>query len=137
MTDFAVQHVNPPGLLTSPAFSQAIVVSGAAKTIYIGGQDAVDATGTVVGEGDVKAQAHQIFRNLQAILYATGARLEDVVKWTIYVVSGTPIQPGVEAFQEVWGSRGEPPVISVIFVAGLGRPEFLVEIDAVAVVPNA
>jgi enamine deaminase RidA (YjgF/YER057c/UK114 family) len=135
MTDFAVQHVNPPGLLKSPAFSQAIVVSGAAKTIYIGGQDAVDATGAVVGAGDIKAQTRHILRNVLTILKATDARPEDVIKWTIYLVAGTPIEPGYEAFQEVWGSRGEPPVITVVYVAGLGRPEFLVEIDAVAVIP--
>jgi enamine deaminase RidA (YjgF/YER057c/UK114 family) len=132
-----VEHVNPPGLLASPAFSQAIVVGGNAKTIYIGGQDAVDATGAVVGEGDIKEQTRQILRNVQTILEATGARPEHVVKWTIFLVAGTPIEPGFEAFQEIWGQPGKPPIVSMAFVAGLARPEYLVEIDAVAVVPSA
>ncbi len=54
----------------NPAFTQAIVVTGAAKTIYIGGQDAVDKSGKIVGKGDLKAQTEQVFENLQTVLAA-------------------------------------------------------------------
>lgn len=132
-----VQHLNPDGLVENPAFTNVIVVNGPAKTIYIGGQDAVDASGAVVGEGDIGAQTEQIFKNLQTALAAAGAGLEHVVKWTIYVVEGQPLQPGFAVFQRVWGNRPNPPAITMAYVAGLARPEFLVEIDAVAVVPLA
>jgi enamine deaminase RidA (YjgF/YER057c/UK114 family) len=67
---------------------------------------------------------------------AAGGDLEHIVSWTIYVVQGQPIQPGVEAFQRLWGSRtNPPPTITVVFVAGLGHPDFLVGISAIAVVP--
>jgi len=131
----SVQHLNPDTLPRNPAFTQAIIVTGAAKTIYIGGQDAVDAAGSIVGKGDIRAQVGQVMHNLQAALAAAGAGIEHVVKWNLYVVQGQPLQPGFEAFQQVWGRRPNPPAITMAFVAELANPDFLVEIDAVAVVP--
>jgi enamine deaminase RidA (YjgF/YER057c/UK114 family) len=131
----SVQHLNPEGLPNNPAFTNAIVVTGPVKTIYIGGQDAVDAAGNIVGKGDIGAQAEQVFKNLQTALAAAGAGLEHVVKWNIYIVQGQPIQPGLEAFQRIWGRRPNPPTITGVFVVALANPDFLVEIDAVAVVP--
>jgi enamine deaminase RidA (YjgF/YER057c/UK114 family) len=130
-----VEHLNPDGLSKNPAFTQAIVVTGAAKTIYIGGQDAVDKSGKIVGKDDIKAQTEQVFENLQTALAAAGAGLEHVVKWNLYVVQGQPLQPGLEAFQRVWGRRPNPPTITMAYVAGLANPDFLLEIDAVAVLP--
>ena len=135
-TGNAVQHLNPDGMSKNPAFSQAVIVTGSAKTIYIGGQDAVDASGAIVGKGDLKAQTEQIFKNLQIVLEEAGAGLEHVVKWNIYIVQGQPLQVGFEVFQRVWGKRPNPPAISGMFVAALANPEFLVEIDAIAVVPD-
>jgi enamine deaminase RidA (YjgF/YER057c/UK114 family) len=131
-----VQHLNPDTLHKNPAYSQAIVTSGNFKTVYVGGQNAVDASGTVVGKGDIAAQTEQIFKNLEAALEAGGARLEHVIKWSIYVVQGQPLQAGFEVFQRVWGNRGNPPVITMAFVAGLANPDFLAEMEAVAVVPE-
>jgi enamine deaminase RidA (YjgF/YER057c/UK114 family) len=131
----SVQYINPDGLHKNPAYSQAIVVSGAAKTVYVGGQNAVDASGAVIGKGDIKTQTEQVFKNLQIALEAGGAKLENVVKWNIYIVEGQPIEPGLEVFQRVWGNRPNPPVITGVYVSKLANPDFLVEIDAVAVVP--
>ena len=89
----------------------------------------------IVGKGDIAAQTEQVLRNVSAALAAAGAGLEHVIKWDIHVVDGQPLEPGFEVFQRVWGDRGEPPVITGVFVAGLAHPDFLVEIDAVAVVP--
>jgi enamine deaminase RidA (YjgF/YER057c/UK114 family) len=130
-----VQHLNPTTLHRNPAFTQVVVVSGPAKTIYVGGQNAVDASGTIIGAGEIAAQARQIFANLEAALAATGARLEHIVRWTISVAQGEPLEPAFAVFQEVWGRRPNPPAISVLVVAGLANPAFLAEIDAVAVVP--
>ena len=60
-----VQHINPDDLSKNPAFTQVIVVTGPVKTIYIGGQDAVDASGAIVGKGDIRGQVEQVFKNLQ------------------------------------------------------------------------
>ena len=132
-----VSYLNPEGLPRNPAFTSVVAVTGPVKTIYVGGQDAVDASGSVVGMGDIRKQAAQVFANLQTALRAAGAGLENVVRWNIYVVQGQPLLPGLEVFQQVWGQRPNPPAISVMCVSGLANPDFLVEIDAVAVVPEA
>ncbi len=128
----SVRHINPEGLHRSPAFSQAVVVEQPTKTIYIGGQNGVDAEGKVVGP-TVKEQSVQIFRNLAAILESEGAGLSNIVHWRIATVEGQSFDDGVAAFQEVWNRADPPPAITVHVVAALG-PGVLVEIDAVAVV---
>ena len=128
----STRHINPEGLHRSPAFSQAVVVEQPAKTIYIGGQNGVDADGKVVGP-TVGEQARQALHNLATILESEGASLANIVHWTIAVVDGNPIDEGVAAFQQVWNPADPPPAITVHVVAGPG-PEFLVEIDAIAVV---
>lgn len=131
-----VKYINPEGLPKNPAFTNVVTVTGPVKTIYIGGQDAVDASGAIVGKGDLKAQTEQILKNIQAALAASGAQPEHVVKWNIYVLQGQSVQEGYAAFQSVWGNPPNPPAITVVFVAGLGHPDFLAEIDAIAVVPE-
>jgi enamine deaminase RidA (YjgF/YER057c/UK114 family) len=132
----SVRHLNPDGLIKNPAFTNVVVVTGPAKTVYVGGQDAVDASGAIIGQGDIKAQTEQIFKNLQTALAAAGATLEHVIKWNVYMVQGQPLQPAFEVFQQVWGRRPNPPAITVAYVAGLANPDFLCEMDAVAVVPQ-
>jgi enamine deaminase RidA (YjgF/YER057c/UK114 family) len=128
----STRHINPDGLHRSPAFSQAVVVEQPAKTIYIGGQNGVDADGKLVGP-TVGEQSEQIFRNLATILAAEGATLGNIVHWTIAVVQGHSFDEGIAAFQQAWNRADPPPAITVHVVAGLA-PGYLVEIDAVAVV---
>src|SRR5512141_1569595 len=109
-----VQHLNPDTLPKNPAFTNVVVVTGPVKTVYVGGQDAVDASGAIVGKGDIRAQAEQVFKNLQTALAAAGATLEHVIKWNIYVVQGQPLQPAFEVFQQVWGRRPNPPAITLV-----------------------
>lgn len=131
-----VQHLNPEGLHKNPAWSNVVTVSGRARTIYVGGQNAMDPSGQIVGKGDLAAQTEQVFRNLETALRAAGARLEHVIKWNLFVLAGQPLQPGFEVFQRVWGQRANPPVITAAMVAGLAHPDFLLELDAVAVLPE-
>jgi enamine deaminase RidA (YjgF/YER057c/UK114 family) len=126
------RHINPEGLHRSPAFSQAVVVERPTKTIYIGGQNGVDADGKVVGP-TLGEQSVRAFRNIATILESEGASLANIVHWTIAVVEGQSLEDGVAAFQQVWNPADPPPAITVHFVAALG-PGVLVEIDAVAVV---
>ena len=69
-----VKYINPDGLPKNPAFTNVVTVTGPVQTVYIGGQDAVDATGAIVGKGDLKAQTEQILKNIQAALAAGGAQ---------------------------------------------------------------
>ena len=127
-----VRHINPAGLHRNPAFSQAVVVEQPAKTIYVGGQNGVDADGKIVGS-TVGEQASQALRNLATILDSEGASLASIVSWSIAVVDGHSLGEGFAAFQRAWNPADPPPAITVHVVADLG-PGFLVEIDAVAVV---
>jgi len=123
-------------LSKNPVFTQVVTVTGPVKTIYIGGQDAVNASGAIIGKGDIKQQAQQVLKNLQTALRASGAELEHIIKWNVYVVQGQPLRPAFEVFQRTWGRRSNPPAITMIFVAGLANPDFLVEMDAIAVLPQ-
>jgi enamine deaminase RidA (YjgF/YER057c/UK114 family) len=128
-TDGRVAFLHPDGLPHNPAFSNVAVVSGSVRTIDIGGQDAVDAQGNIVGIGDLAAQTEQVLRNLRTALAAAGAGLEHVVTWNVLVVDGQDFGPGSAAFQRVWGDRPNPPVITAAVVKGLAHPDFLVEMD--------
>jgi enamine deaminase RidA (YjgF/YER057c/UK114 family) len=136
MSKGKVEYISPDGLHKNPAFSNVIVVSGNARTVYVGGQDSVDASGKIVGKGDLKAQVGQVLKNLETALEAGGAKLEHVIKWNLYVVQGQSIQEGYAAFQAVAGKQTKPPAISMAFVSALANPDFLIEMDAIAVVPE-
>ena len=131
-----VQYLSPDTLHKNPAFSNVIVVYGPVKTIYVGGQDSINATGAIVGIGDLQAQTEQVLKNIQAALAAAGADLQHVIKWNLFVVQGQDLKVGLSAFQKAWGARPNPPAISFAFVAGLAHPDFLLEMDAIAVVPE-
>ena len=130
-----VEFLNPNGLPRNPAFSNVAVVSGNVRTIYVGGQDAVDAEGNIVGIGDISLQTEQVLRNLRTALEAAGAGPEHVAKWNVFIVEGQDFRAGYAAFQRVWGDRPDPPVITAAEVKGLAHPDFLVEMDAIAIVP--
>ena len=132
----SVRFINPDSLNNNPAFSNVVVVEGNLKTVHIGGQDAINASGEIVGKGDIVAQVEQILANVRAALEAGGARPEHIIKWNIYVVEGQPLQEGFGAFQNAWPEVPNPPAITMAFVSGLAHPDFLVEMDAVAVVPQ-
>lgn len=131
-----VQYLHPAGLHFNPAYTDVVVVSGPAKTIYVGAQLARDERGNLVGKGDVGAQTEQVMKNIQTALAAAGARLEHVIKWNVFLAQGQPLQPGFEAFQRAWGNRPNAPAINtVIYVPEFVPADFLVAIDAIAVVP--
>ncbi len=131
-----MRYIDPDSLNKNPAFTNVVVVEGNVKTVHIGGQDAINASGEIVGKGDIVAQTEQILANVRAALEAGGARPEHIIKWNIYVVEGQSLQAGFGAFENAWPQTPDPPAITVVFVSGLAHPDFLVEMDAVAVVPQ-
>jgi enamine deaminase RidA (YjgF/YER057c/UK114 family) len=130
----SVRYINPDSLIKNPAFTNVVVVEGNVKTVHIGGQDAINASGEIVGKGDIVAQVEQVLANVRAALEAGGARPEHIIKWNLYVVEGQSLQAGFGAFQNAWPEVPNPPAITVVFVSALAHPDFLVEMDAVAVV---
>lgn len=132
-----VELLSPDGLVKNPAFSNVAVVSGQVRTVYIGGQDAVTADGEIVGKGDLAAQTTQVLANIETALAAGGAGPEHVVKWNLFIVEGQDVREGFEAFQRVWGDRTTPPpLVTAAFVSALAHPDFLVEMEAIAIVPK-
>jgi 2-iminobutanoate/2-iminopropanoate deaminase len=125
-----IEHLNPEGMAKNPAFSQAVVVTGAEKLIFVGGQNGLMEDGTMAGS-TMREQSTQALRNVIAALRAAGASQENVTRLGIYMLQGQDAREGYAAAQEVWGMHAT--AITGYFVAGLGRPDALVEIEATAV----
>jgi enamine deaminase RidA (YjgF/YER057c/UK114 family) len=130
-----VQYINPDKLHKNPAFTQMVTVSGPVRTVYIGAQWAVDGSGNLVGKRDIAAQTEQILKNIDACLEAVAAQPEHLIHLSIYVAQGWDMQPAIEAGMRWWGGRPNPPMNNVMYVAGFYPPDFLISIEAIAIVP--
>ena len=129
------QFINPPGL--SPTFGWThVVTSSGGKTIHVSGQVSVNERGEVVGKGDLRKQTQQAFENVQKALTAAGATFRDVVKTSLFVVGLK--SEHVPIIREVRGrfvSAEHPPASTLVGVSALVGADWLIEIEAVAVVP--
>ena len=131
-----IEHINPDGLIKNPAFSQIITTEGNGKTIYIGGQNAVNKKREIVGKGDILKQTEQVMKNLEIALQSCGANFENLVKLNIHIVQGQNAYGAFQVSQKYLGQNSKPPIITVLYVAGLINPDFLLEIDAIAFLPK-
>jgi enamine deaminase RidA (YjgF/YER057c/UK114 family) len=131
------EFLNPPDLPNwQQAFSQVVIVtSGAACTIYVAGQVSVDKENNLVGEGDLKVQAEQTFRNLEIALAAARASTADVVKLNVYVKNYSPADATIinEALRRAFPHL-QLPASTWLGVEMLAEEGFLIEVDAIAVV---
>lgn len=130
-----VELLSPDGLHKNPAYSQLATIEGNFRTVYIGGQNPVDKNGNTIGKGDMEAQAKQVLQNLEIALEAGGASFENVIKWNVYLVQGKSVEKAFKVFQGSLSKLKKPPLVTGIFVAGLANPDFLLEVEAIAVVP--
>jgi enamine deaminase RidA (YjgF/YER057c/UK114 family) len=128
-----IQRLRPSGLVVSPAFSHVAVVPPGATTIYVGGQNAVDADGALVGADDVAAQSIRALANAKVALQSVGASVDDVVQWTVLIVDGADLGAAYGSIASDLASD-EPALVTAARVAGLGMPGALVEISAIAAV---
>jgi reactive intermediate/imine deaminase len=128
-----VKRSNPPALSKPTGYTHVVEVTGLSKTIYISGQIALDKDGNVVGAGDMKAQAEQVFRNLQAALASAGAKFSDVVKMNTYLTDMDKAPAVREVRARYFGDA--TPASTLVQVVHLARPEFMLEIEVIAVVP--
>ena len=92
--------LKPPGLVASPAFSHVAVVPPGATMIYVGGQNSVDETGALVGDGDPAAQTRRTMANLVTALEAGGAGLGDVISMTVLLDEGVDVSAAYGAAAE-------------------------------------
>jgi enamine deaminase RidA (YjgF/YER057c/UK114 family) len=124
-------HLDPEELHHNPAFTQG-VITPAARTLHVGGQLGTDSTGNLLD--GIEAQTTQAMRNVLTVLAAAGTGPEHVAKLNIYLVNGADAQVGYAASRSAWGNHRT--AITVVSTAGNARPGALVEIDAVAIIPE-
>lgn len=128
------QFINPEGVPRIPFYSQAVAVTGG-KTVYISGQVSVNAKNETVGRGDLGEQVRQAFENLKTVLTESGATFNDVVKLTFFVKDlKSEHLPLVREILADYLPKDNPPALTGIGVTSLASEDFLVEIEAVAVV---
>lgn len=127
--------LEPEGLAPpASAYSHASRVA-ANELLFVAGQVALDERGELVGAGDIGAQTRQVYRNIELALAAGGATWRNVVRMTTYLVGTEQIDGFRAARQETYGSLfpdGAFPPHTLLVIAGLASPDFLIEIDTVA-----
>jgi reactive intermediate/imine deaminase len=127
-----------PDTLASPGgnYSHAVRIdTGHGVLLFVSGQVAFDADGTLVGEGDMARQTEQVFQNLKAVLEANGAAFEQVVKLATFMTDISQLQAMRDV--RVRYLPDPPPASTTVEVSGLFRPEALIEVEAVAAIPQA
>jgi len=122
--------VAPP---MKPHYSNSIRTESG-PLLFIAGQVALDADGKLVGDGDIRAQATQVLKNIRAIVEANGGAMADIAQVTVYVRD-------IEAFNSISDIReryfpSDGPASAIVEVSALAWPEFLIEIAAVAALPS-
>ena len=134
MASMAHEHLTPDGLFKPAVYSQVVVASGR-RTVFVSGQVSIDAGGNVVAPGDFAGQTRQAYANLRTALGGAGASPADVTKLTTYVVGYRPEMLPVigEARTALFGSLA-PPASTLVGIQALARPDYLVEVEAIAVI---
>jgi len=128
------QFINPDGLSKPPGYTH-VVIAQPGKLVYVSGQVAANASGEIVGKGDIRAQTTQVMENLKTALAAAGATPQDIIKVNYYMVNLKPEQlPVIREVRNKYFSADHPPASTLIGVTALAREECMIEIEAVAVV---
>ena len=128
------RFVNPE-TLAQPFGYTHVVDAHAARIVFVSGQVALDAAGNLIGVGDFAAQTHQVFENLTRALESVDARWSDVVKLT-YFVRDVERVATIRSIRDEYVDTERPPASSLVEVSRLVREEFLIEIEAVAVLSS-
>jgi reactive intermediate/imine deaminase len=131
-TETAVKFIKSDKLSPSVGYSQAVTVMSG-RLVYVAGQVAMDPSGKLIGPGDFRAQTAQIFENLKAALTASGASFDNVVKLNSYFVD-IKQAPVFREVRDKYIDVTHPPVSTAVEVRRLVREEWLLEVEAIAVV---
>ena len=124
-----------PETMHHPTGYTHVVEVTAGRPVYIAGQVALDPAGVLVGPGDIRAQAWQVFDNLQAALQAVGASFDQVVKLTLFLVDATQL-PVVREVRDQYIKTQQPPASTAVEVRRLVRDDLLIEVEAVAAIAS-
>lgn len=128
----AITRINPKDISKPFAnYSHVVTVEGAKKLVFCAGQVAADVDGKVLPPDDFNAQARMVMENLGRALAAGGAKISDVVKITIYICNPHDVPNARRILQTYFTDN--PPINTLCILRGLAIPNFLVEIEAIAV----
>ena len=127
----AKDYVKPAGMAISPFYNHAVKKAG--TPVFIAGQVSADADGNVVGAGDPKAQARQVIQNLKTVVEGCGGTLDDIVKITVFTTS-LDYRAAISEVRGEFFTRGEMPASTFVVVSSLADPQWVVEIEAVAMI---
>ncbi len=129
------RYINPLELALPKNYTH-VVVTTSGRTVHVSGQLANNGDGEVVGKGDLRAQTVQVYENLKAALAAADAGFGDVVKITTYIVDLTPEKAQVVREVRAQYVPAHPPASTTVGVTSLVNVDFLIEVEAVATVPD-
>ncbi len=128
------RFINPPEISTPRGYTHVVeVLSG--RPVYISGQVPLDQSGNVVGKGDMRAQTVQVFENLKAALAAVGLGFDSIVKFSYFLTDITTL-PIVREVRNEYLAGATPPASTAVGVTGLFMPDLLIEVEAVAILPE-
>lgn len=126
------RFLNPRGMPAAHGYSQVVEVPAGSRLLYLSDQVPLDSSGALVGGNDFRAQALQVFTNLQAALAGSGATFADVVKLNYYVLNVKEL-PVLREVRDQFINAAAPPASSLVEVRHLFRQDIMLEIEAVAV----
>jgi enamine deaminase RidA (YjgF/YER057c/UK114 family) len=125
--------VNPWQWQDQIGFVQANALTGVERVLLCAGQTSVDDDGNSLHPGDMRAQAERALENLETVLRQAGLGLGDVVRLNYYVTDIGAFFASMDVFRERFQATGCRPASTLLGVAGLARPELMIEIEATAV----
>lgn len=128
------RFINPPTLFAPPGYTQVVEVTGG-RTIYIAGQTALDQSFHVVGKGDFRAQAEQVFENLKAALSAVEADFTHVVKLNMYLVDMSQLSTLAQV-RDRYVNTQHPPASTAVEIRKLAHPDLLLEVEVIVSLPS-
>jgi enamine deaminase RidA (YjgF/YER057c/UK114 family) len=129
-----IRFINPSTLATPPGYTHVVEITQG-KTVFIAGQVALDQSGKIVGSQDFRAQTQQVFENLKAALAAVGTDFTHVVKLNMYVIDISQL-PILREVRDRYVNTHTPPASTLVEVRRLANEDFLIEIEAVAHLPE-
>ena len=131
-----MQFLKPDGIAPGNGYSH-VVVTSPGKLVFISGQVARDKQGNLVGKGDLRAQTVQVFENLKTALASAGASFNDVVKINWYVRDFKQENLGIlREVRTMYVNKDNPPASTLSGVVALAQDDYLIEVEAVAAIPN-
>ena len=127
-----IEKIAAESVYDPPTYSQAIRVSGAQSVVFVSGQVAYDKTGAAAHPGDFRAQAREVFRSLVAQVKAAGGTAESIVKINTYLTDIRYRADLAPIRSEIFGAR--PPASTLVQVCALAQPDWMIEVEAIAVI---